>query len=191
MPPEDHKTQKKIQCWIPLETWDKIVSLGYTSPTIAVTKAFEKLLECHREDPLHISNGSPIDPQESPIDPSEIHLRSPYIPEGSPEIPELKAVTEEQKVRIEEYKAQLQSLNAEISRLKTIVMEAPDPVDLVRLQERNEGLNLLLGEKEKRIIELTQYKEDIGAFANYFKSKAPEMIEAPAAEKRKAWWRFW
>ncbi len=191
MPPEDHKTQKKIQCWIPLETWDKIVSLGYTSPTIAVTKAFEKLLEGHREDPLHISNGSPIDPQESPIDPSEIHLRSPYIPEGSPEIPELKAVTEEQKVRIEEYKAQLQSLNAEISRLKTIVMEAPDPVDLVRLQERNEGLNLLLGEKEKRIIELTQYKEDIGAFANYFKSKAPEMIEAPAAERKRPWYKFW
>jgi hypothetical protein len=63
-------------------------------------------------------------------------------------------------------------------------MEAPDPVDLVRFQERNDGLNLLLGEKEKRIIELTQYKEDIGTFANYFKSKAPEMIEAPAAEKK-------
>jgi hypothetical protein len=191
MPPEDHKTQKKIQCWIPLETWDKIVSLGYTSPTIAVTKAFEKLLEGPREDPLHIPNGSPIDPQESPIDPSEIPLRSPYIPEGSPEIPELKAITEEQKVRIEEYKAQLQSLNAEISRLKTIVMEAPDPVDIVRLQERNDGLNLLLGEKEKRIIELTQYKEDIGAFANYFKSKAPEMIEVPAAERKKPWYKFW
>jgi hypothetical protein len=52
MPPEDHKNQKKIQCWIPLETWDKIVSLGYTSPTIAVTKAFEKLLDDPREDPL-------------------------------------------------------------------------------------------------------------------------------------------
>jgi hypothetical protein len=187
MPPEDHKTQKKIQCWIPLETWDKIVSLGYTSPTIAVTKAFEKLLE----DPQHIPNGSPIYPQEFHIDPSEIPNRSSDIPDGSPEILELKATTEEQNVRIEEYKAQAQSLNAEISRLKTIVMEAPDPVDLVRLQERNDGLNLLLEEKEKRIIELTQYKEDIGAFANYFKSKVPEMIEAPAAERKKPWYRFW
>lgn len=49
--PEDHKNMKKVQCWIPLDTWDKIVSLGYDSPTIAVTKAFEKLLENPREDP--------------------------------------------------------------------------------------------------------------------------------------------
>lgn len=97
----------------------------------------------------------------------------------------------EMQGRIEEYKAQVQSLNSEISRLKTVIMEAPDPVDLVRLQERNDGLNLLLGEKEKRIIELTQYKEDIGAFANYFKSKSPELIEAPAAEKKKPWYKFW
>ena len=45
MPREDHKNMKKIQCWVPLTTWEKIESLGYKSPTIAVTKAFENLLE--------------------------------------------------------------------------------------------------------------------------------------------------
>lgn len=62
MPAEDHKQMKKVQCWIPLDTWDKIVSLGYDSPTIAVTKAFEKLLE----DPLNIPEISPKDPIGSP-----------------------------------------------------------------------------------------------------------------------------
>ncbi|MGE5473730.1 MAG: hypothetical protein ACM3UU_05870 [Ignavibacteriales bacterium] len=188
MPPEDHKKQKKIQCWIPLETWDKIVSSGYTSPTIAVNKAFEKLLEDPRENP----HTSPTGPQQIPETSNGIPNGFPKIPDVSQEIPGLKALSEAQNDRIEEYKAQVQNLNAEISRLKNIIMEAPDPFEMVKLQERNEGLNLLLGEKEKRIIELTQYKEDIGAFANYFKSKAPEMIEAPATtETKRPWYKFW
>jgi len=75
--------------------------------------------------------------------------------------------------------------------LQAVIMEAPDPLELARLQERNEGLKLLLEEKEKRIQELTQYKEDIGAFANYFKNVEVKQIEAPAAEKGKPWWKFW
>jgi hypothetical protein len=46
---EDHKEMRKIQCWIPLKTWEKIESLGYKSPTIAVTKAFESLLKDQTE----------------------------------------------------------------------------------------------------------------------------------------------
>lgn len=169
MPPEDHKKQKKIQCWIPLETWDKIVSRGYTSPTIAVTKAFEKLLEESIEDPL-------IDPLTSP--------KSPLI---SPEIPGI--FPEGYKRDIEGYKENIKYLNSEIDRLKSVIQEAPDPLELARLQERNEGLKLLLDEKEKRIQELTQYKEDIGAFANYFKNVEVKQIEAPAAQKSKPWWK--
>jgi predicted RNase H-like nuclease (RuvC/YqgF family) len=158
MPSEDHKTQKKIQCWIPLETWDKIVSMGYTSPTIAVTKAFEKLLEEHHE----------------------YHIASPEIPDISPET---------YKRDIEGYKENIKMLNREIERLQTVIMEAPDPLEVARLQERNEGLKLLLEEKEKRIMELTQYKEDIGAFANYFKNVEVKQIEAPGEKKK--WWKIW
>ncbi|KKG03917.1 hypothetical protein [Methanosarcina mazei] len=39
----DHKGKKKIQCWINQDVWDLIESLGYTSPTVAVTDAFNKI----------------------------------------------------------------------------------------------------------------------------------------------------
>lgn len=48
---EDHKGMKKIQAWIPQETWDTLESRGYTSPTTAVTQAFKKLLEESPENP--------------------------------------------------------------------------------------------------------------------------------------------
>ena len=70
-------------------------------------------------------------------------------------------------------------------------MEAPDPIELVKLQERNEGLNLLIEEKNKRIEELNQHNENMSAFANYFKSNEPKLLEAPAAEKIKPWYKFW
>lgn len=88
------------------------------------------------------------------------------------------------------HKENIKALNTEIERLKNVIIEGPDPLELARLQERNEGLNLLLEEKEKRIMELTQYKEDIGAFANYFKNIEVKQIEAPTSEK-KSWWKFW
>lgn len=40
----DHEGYKKIQCWIPLEMWDKI-SLQYPNQTNAVTEAFKLLLK--------------------------------------------------------------------------------------------------------------------------------------------------
>jgi len=187
MPPEDHKNMKKIQCWIPLATWQQIESKGYTSPTIAVTKAFELLLR-----DSHGSPKNPLKSQYSLLDPHEIPYGSTQIPKISQEIPELKAITEEQKAKIEDYKTQVRALNTEIERLKNVVMEAPEPIELAKLQERNEGLNLLISEKEKRIEDLTKYKEDIGAFANYFKSDKTKMLEAPAsAEKKRPWYKFW
>lgn len=55
MPAEDHKNMKKVQCWIPQDTWDKLVSLGYNSP-IAVTKAFEKLSRPAYPERLNVTN---------------------------------------------------------------------------------------------------------------------------------------
>lgn len=50
MTTENRKNQKKIQCWITSSTWEQIEELGYSSPTTAVTKAFEKLLEESHKD---------------------------------------------------------------------------------------------------------------------------------------------
>jgi hypothetical protein len=50
MPTEDRKNHKKIQCWVPIIIWEQIEALGYTSPTTAVIKAFEILLDKSQED---------------------------------------------------------------------------------------------------------------------------------------------
>jgi predicted RNase H-like nuclease (RuvC/YqgF family) len=191
MPGDDHKNMKKIQCWIPLATWEKVEALGITSPTIAVTKAFDLLLK----DP-HVSSEDPR--QDSQIS-LEIPEVSQYISEDprcipyvSPEIPELKAIAGEQKTRIENYKAQVQTLNAEISRLKNTIMEAPDPIELVKLQERNEGLNMLIEEKNRSIERLEKEVNRLDLFSHYFKSDKTKMIETPAAaDKKKPWWKVW
>ena len=70
--------------------------------------------------------------------------------------------------------------------------EAPDPVELAKVQAHYEGLQKLLEEKDKRIEDLTKYKEDIGAFAHYFKNVEVKQIEAPAPEiNKKPWWKVW
>ena len=102
---------------------------------------------------------------------------------------DLERIQEGHKQDITGYKENIKSLNSEIERLQAVIMGAPDPLELARLQERNEGLKLLIEEKEKRIQELTQYKEDIGAFANYFKNIEVKQIEAPGEKKK--WWKFW
>jgi predicted RNase H-like nuclease (RuvC/YqgF family) len=93
--------------------------------------------------------------------------------------------------RIEEYNTQVHVLNAEIARLKNVLMGAPDPVDLVRLQERNDGLNLVIEEKNKSIERLEKEVNRLDLFSHYFKSNPVKQIEAPAAEKVKPWWKFW
>jgi len=166
MPSEDHKTQKKIQCWIPLDTWDKIVSMGYTSPTIAVTKAFEKLLEDPREDPQQVPNKS----------------------QG---IPELKARNKED---ITGYKENIKSLNSEIERLHTVIMEAPDRSELSRLQARTEELekhnSTLMGELEKA----SQRENDLKNMHNNYMLQVQSLINQKAIEgpgEKKKWWKFW
>lgn len=166
MPPEDHRSQKKIQCWIPLETWDQIVSLGYTSPTIAVTKAFEKLLEDHCI--------SLKDSQTIPVVSSE-------IPEKSPEIPILKARTEE--------------LEKQIQGLEESLRKAPDISEFLRMQARWEELEkhnqTLKGELE----EAKRDKEDLKTIYNNYLLQVQTLInqkaiEAPG-EKKKPWYKFW
>jgi hypothetical protein len=81
MPNDGHQNQKKIQCWIPIETWDKIEALGYSTTAAAATAAFNKLLE----DPVN-------------------------NPEISQDIPVLRARLEEKSNQIEEFKIQINLL---------------------------------------------------------------------------------
>lgn len=170
MSQEAPRNQKKIQCWVSLETWDKIVSLGYDSPTIAVTKAFEKLIESSLEDP----NGNTTISQEDPIEPHE-------DPRNIPEIPSYQARIEELQIRNETERAYMKK---EIERLTIALQEAPDPVELAEIRGHFEGLKLVLQEKDQRLEELNRHIEDISPFANYYKTKELKQIEGPAVEKK-------
>lgn len=105
MPAEDHKAMKKVQCWIPIDTWNKIVSMGYNSPTIAVTKAFEKLLEDPRINPL-VSLKDP--------------LESPNIPVLNAKIEALQMVLEEKDKSIERLENDLKKAGQREEDLKNM-----------------------------------------------------------------------
>jgi len=47
----DHEGMKKLQVWVSVETWEELNSLGYTSPTDAVTAGFKLLLETPANTP--------------------------------------------------------------------------------------------------------------------------------------------
>ena len=178
MPVEKKRSGRKVNAWIPDDLYSKVDDLKYRTWTDAIVNGLELLVQKNTVDDSEIQKST----DKSTVDDSNTL---------NTELVKMQKRTEEQNTRIEEYKTQVQSLNSEITRLKTVIMEAPDPLELAITRKENEGLNLLLAEREKRIIELTQYKEDIGAFANYFKSKTPEMIEAPTTEKRRPWYKFW
>lgn len=41
---ESKRNQKKVQAWVSMSLWDKVVAFGYKNTTDAVTKGLEKLL---------------------------------------------------------------------------------------------------------------------------------------------------
>jgi predicted RNase H-like nuclease (RuvC/YqgF family) len=103
----------------------------------------------------------------------------------------LTAVTEEQKARIEDYKTQVKTLNSEISRLQNVIMESPDPTELAVTKKDNEGLRLVIEEKDRSIERLEKEVNRLDLFSHYFKSNPVRQIEASAAERKKPWYKFW
>jgi hypothetical protein len=104
MSTEERKPMKKVQCWISMEEWEKIESLGYTSPSVAVTKALEKLLA----DPN-------IDPDRS----DKIHSQAAQLTELQDHNGTLKKELEDLKSMHNNYMMQMQTL------INQKVIEAP------------------------------------------------------------------
>ena len=116
MPQEDHKNMKKIQCWIPLTTWEKIESLGYSSPTIAVTKAFESLLEDYTESPKIPKLVDKIEEQKNRIDEFNIKVQTLYseLHATDEKIKELNEYVNNQFVYIQSLMLENNSLNIKL-----------------------------------------------------------------------------
>jgi hypothetical protein len=100
---DGHEGQKKIQCWISLLTWEKIEAQGYLSPTHAVNKAFELLLE-----------NSSRDLRES----QENNTGSSRDNTGFSEIPELRARIEEKDILINTLQKELEKATQDKEDLK-------------------------------------------------------------------------
>lgn len=57
--PSSHRNMKKVQGWIPISTWEQLEQLGYTSPTVAILTAFDRLIESETSGSSEIPEGSP------------------------------------------------------------------------------------------------------------------------------------
>lgn len=117
MPREDHKNMKKIQCWIPLTTWEKIESLGYKSPTIAVTKALESLLENQ--------------------------TRAPKIPELLNKIEEQKAITNDLSIKVHILYSELHITDKKIEELNGYVDKQLVNIQNLILENSSSNIKLL------------------------------------------------
>jgi chromosome segregation ATPase len=185
MPPEE---KHKINVWIPESLWKQIETLGYDSPTKATIAAFEALVLKGASGSNQGALGSfqeVFGSIQEAVGNNQEALGSTQEALGSTQ------EIEGYKRDIIGYKENIKVLNIEITRLKEALAIAPDPSELVDLRARFEERQKLLDEKDKRIEELNEHKDIMSRFANYFSSGEPKLIEAPAAERKKPWWRFW
>lgn len=189
----------RVNARIPKSLYDWLNS-KYDNVSQAINEGLEILKESktselsyNRKDVKQDSHTNPESVIQEHINVIQPVIQEPNViqPVIQDDIHTLKTLTEDQNEMIEDYKAQVQALNSEISRLKNTIMEAPDPVDLVRLQERNDGLNLVIEEKNRSIDRLEKEVNRLDMFSNYFKSNPVKQIEAPATEKKKRWYEFW
>lgn len=104
---------------------------------------------------------------------------------GEPDVNLTSKKIVEVEGRISDYKAQVQALNLEIGRLKTVIMEAPDPMELAVTKKDNEGLRLVIEEKDRSIERLEKEVNRLDLFAHYFKNVDVKQLEAPAEQKVK------
>jgi predicted RNase H-like nuclease (RuvC/YqgF family) len=174
----------RVNARIPKPLYDFVCS-EYDNVSQAINEGLEKLRESKSSEMSYTHNP---DIQDSHTSPENVIQEHTNVIQR--DIHVLTARTEEQKAKIENYQDQVKTLNAEIARLQSVIMEAPDPLEIVKLQERNQGLNMLIEEKNRSIERLEKEVNRLDTFSHYFKSNPVKQIEAPG-EKKKPWYKFW
>jgi chromosome segregation ATPase len=95
---------------------------------------------------------------------------------------------------IQNYKNVLQANNAEIERLKSVVQEAPDPLEYARLQARNEELQKHTDTLKTELEKAGQREEDLKKVHNNYMLQVQSLINQKAIEApgvKKPWWKIW
>jgi chromosome segregation ATPase len=209
------EAKKKIGAWIPVTLYEDIEKAGYTSFTVAVTKGLKLLLREHYEtitgtignnlgtigndletsgDKFEI-NGNNVGTGWEQLEIENKSLKS--------EIEQLNISLQETREPVEllQLRAISEKLEKKIKDLEANLRKAPDPVDTAKTQERLEGLQVVLEEKNNRINDLTKEientRQDQEAIQNLYDNYMRQVqtlinqkaIEVPGAKK--PWWRFW
>jgi vacuolar-type H+-ATPase subunit I/STV1 len=202
------EAKKKIGAWIPVTLYDGIEKAGYTSFTVAVTKGLELLLREHYGNNLG-TNGNNLGTSGDKF--GEIgNISGTNWEQLETENKRLKSEIEKLNVSLQEtrepvellqLRVRSEELEKEITDLEANLRKAPDPVDTAKTQERLEGFQVVLEEKNNRINDLTKEientRQDKEAIQNLYDNYMRQMqtlitqkaIEAPGAKK--PWWRFW
>ncbi len=173
-------TKKKISAWIPTKLYEDIEKAGYTSPTIAVTKALELLVRTHSGNNLEPAgyNAETIGDIQGAswrqLEPSGHNVET---------IGDILGTFRRQLETEKNY------LKKELERLTNIIDESPDPVEVAEMKGNFTGMQRLLEEKDKRIGDLTREVETLNVFAHYFQAVQPRQIES--REVKRPWWKFW
>ncbi len=188
------EAKKKIGAWIPVTLYEDIEKVGYTSFTVAVTKGLELLLR-ERYGNIAGTNGNILGTNWEQLETENKNLKS--------EIEKLNISLQETREPVEllQLRTRSEELEKKITDLEANLRTAPYTVDTAKTQERLEGLQVVLEEKNNRINDLTKEientRQDKEAIQNLYDNYMRQMqtlitqkaIEAPGAKK--PWWRFW
>jgi Arc/MetJ-type ribon-helix-helix transcriptional regulator len=170
-----------VNAKIPKSLHDSLVAAveadKFKDKTTCITEALEKLLYNTQEEMQ--DNTSVLREMEMEIQKLQTEIQLKYV------------VTQSSENEIQNYKNVLQNKESEIHRLQNVIREAPDSVEFAEARANLTGLQRLTEEKDKRIDDLTKEVETLNVFAHYFKNVEVKQIEAPVAEKKKPWYKFW
>jgi len=124
MPAEDRSDYKKIQVWVPLSIWDKVVSMGYSSPTETVLKALQLLITDSQENLMSLNIGD----LKARVEEKEIRIK---------ELQEqMKANDMHQQNRIDDLRAQIQAFNDQL-QVKDEQLRTKDE----QIKDQNENMH--------------------------------------------------
>jgi Arc/MetJ-type ribon-helix-helix transcriptional regulator len=153
----------------------------YKDKTACITEALEKLL-CNMQEETQDNTGV-LQEKENEIQNLQSEIQSKY------------AVIRSNENEIQNYKSVLQNKESEIHRLQSVIREAPDPLELARLQARYEELQAHNDTLKVELEKAGQREEDLKKVHNNYMLQVQTLInqkaiEAPG-EKKKPFWKFW
>ncbi len=191
--------KSSISAKIPTELYDKVQEAikenKYTSNTECIIEGLNLLLRNPIQENSEIE--SLLQEKEK-----EIQNMQEEVNRSKGEIQVLQGEVNRSKEEVnrskEEYTRQIKDIesasrekSAEILRLQKTIQELPDRSEFAELKGLFEGKLQVIEEKDKRIEDLSKEVERLDMFAHYFKNVDIKQIEAPAAEKKKPWYKIW